>query len=96
MAEVEIGFRTIVRYIDLAMLERAHRTRVDVDVGVELLRGHLEAAAFQQASQRRGRDALAQTRNNAAGYEDVLCHISISPSKIVVAAPVMNTVSSVY
>ena len=95
MAEVEVGLRAVLGDEYLAVLERAHGARVDVDVGVELLRGNFQAAAFQQPAERCGRDALAQTGNHAAGHEDVLCHISISPLNTVVAAPVMNTVSSV-
>src|SRR5262249_11698063 len=53
-------------------LERAHRARVDVDVGVELLHLHLEAARLQQPSQRCSRDPLAERRDDAAGDEDVL------------------------
>ena len=95
MAKVEVGLRAVVRDVDLAVLERAHRARVHVDIGVELLRRHLEAAAFEQTAERGRSDALAQAGNHAAGYENVLCHISISPLNTVVAAPVMNTVSSV-
>ena len=95
VAEIEVGLRAVVGDVNLAVLERAHRARVHVDVGVKLLRGYLEAAAFQQAAEGCGSDALAQTGDYAAGHEDVLCHISISPLNTVVAAPVMNTVWSV-
>ena len=95
VAEVEVGLCAVVGNVNLAVLERAHRARIYVDVGIELLRCNFQAAAFQQTAERCGSNALAQTGNYAAGHEDVLCHISISPLNTVVAAPVMNTVSSV-
>ncbi len=45
---------------DLAVLERAHRPGIDVDVGIELLQLHPEAPADQQAPDRDRRDALAE------------------------------------
>lgn len=37
MADVEIGFGTVLGHEDLAVLEWVHGTRVDVEVRVELL-----------------------------------------------------------
>ena len=95
VAEVEVGLRAVVGDINLAVLERAHRAGVNIDIRIQLLRGNLQAAAFEQAAERRGRDALTQTGDNTAGHKDVFCHNSISPLNTVVAAPVMNTVWSV-
>ena len=95
MAEVEVGLCAVVGDVYLAVLKRAHRAGVNIDIRVQLLRGNLEAAAFEQAAERRGRDAFAQTGDNAAGHKDIFCHNSISPLNTVVAAPVMNTVWSV-
>ena len=47
MAEVQIGLGPVLGDEDLAMLVGRHGARVDVDVGVELLRGNLEAAGLQ-------------------------------------------------
>jgi len=47
VAQVEIGFRAIVGNVHLAVLERAHRARVDVDVWIELHQAHLQAARFE-------------------------------------------------
>ena len=74
MAEIEVGLSTVIGDEDLTVLEGAHRTRVDVQVGVELLDGHLESASLEQAAKRCGRDALAEPRYHASGHEDVLCH----------------------
>ena len=60
MAQVEVAFVAVVGNEDLAMLERAHGARIDVQVRVHLLHGHLVAARLEQMPQRRRRDALAQ------------------------------------
>src|SRR5207244_3669774 len=62
----------VLRDEDLAVLERAHRPRVDVDVRVELLHLHLQPARLQQAAERSSGDPLAEGRNDAAGHENVL------------------------
>ena len=78
VAQVEVGLRAVVGDEDLAVLERAHGARIDVQVGIELLAGDLQPAAFEQAADGGRRDALSQRRNHAAGYEDVLSH-TVSP-----------------
>jgi hypothetical protein len=60
MAQVEVGFRAVVGDVHLAVLVRAHRSRIDVDVGVELLHRDLVAMALEQAAQRRGGQTFAQ------------------------------------
>ena len=71
VAQVEVGFGAVVGDVDLAVLVRAHRPRIDVDVGVELLERDLVAVALQQAADRGGGQALAERRHDAAGDEDV-------------------------
>src|SRR5438477_8563627 len=70
--EVEVGLRAVVGDVHLAVLERRHGARIDVDVGIELLDGHAEAALHQHPTERGGRDALAERRDDATGHEDVL------------------------
>ena len=60
MPQVQVSFRTIIGNEHLAMLIRAHGTRVNVDIRVKLLNSDLDTAIFQQASQGSCRDALAQ------------------------------------
>src|SRR4029450_5552501 len=72
MPEIQVGFAAVVGDEDLAVLVRAHRARVHVDIGVELLHRHLVAVALQQAADARGRQSLAEGRHDAAGDEDVL------------------------
>ena len=71
VADVEIGLGAVLGHEDLAVLERAHRPRVDVEVRVELLHLHLQPARLQQPAERGGGDALAERRDDAAGDEDV-------------------------
>ena len=70
VAEIEIGLGAVLGDEHLAVLERAHRPRVDVDVGVELLDLDPEAAGDQQAADRGRGDPLAQRGDDAAGDED--------------------------
>ena len=72
VAEVEVGLGAVVGDEDLAVLERAHGARVDVDVGVELEVHHLQPAVLQQRADRRRRQPLAQRADHAAGHEQVL------------------------
>ena len=58
VAEVEVGLGAVLGDEDLAVLERAHRPRVDVDVGVELLQLDPEAAGDEEAADRGRGDPL--------------------------------------
>ena len=60
MAQVEVGFGSVLGDEHLAVLEWAHGPRVDVDVGVEFLELHAEPAADEQPADRRRRDPLAE------------------------------------
>src|SRR5689334_11812399 len=53
MAEIQIGFGSVIGHKHLAVLEGAHGTGVDVQVRVELLQGNAQAATLKQASNRR-------------------------------------------
>ena len=46
MAEIEIGFRAVVRDIDFAVLVGVHRAGVNVEIGIEFLQRHFKAPAF--------------------------------------------------
>ena len=47
MAEIKVGLRAVIEDVNLAVLIRAHRSGIDVEVGVELLQRDLETAIFQ-------------------------------------------------
>ena len=74
VAQVEVGLGAVVGDEHLAVLEGAHGARVDVEIGVELLDGHLEPAALEQPAQRGGGDALAERGHNSTRDENVLSH----------------------
>ncbi len=73
--EVEVGLAAVLGHVDLAVLIGAHRPRIDVDIGVELLRRDLESAALEQPPQRGRRDPLAQTGHHAAGHKNIFRHV---------------------
>ena len=58
--EVEVGFSAVVGDVHLAVLVRAHRARIDVDVGVELLERDGVAVVLEQPADRRRRQSLAE------------------------------------
>src|SRR5204862_2408158 len=67
VAEVEVGLGAVIGDEDFAVLEGRHGSRVDVDVGIELLQRDLEAACLEKRADGGSCDALAQSGNNAAG-----------------------------
>ena len=72
VADVEVGLGAVVGHEDLAVLERVHRARIDVEVRVELLHHDAQSARREQIAEARGRQALAQRGNDTTGHEDVL------------------------
>ena len=72
VADVEVGLGAVVGDEDLAVLERVHRARIDVQVRVELLHDDAQAPRREQIAQAGGGQALAQRRNDTSGHEDVL------------------------
>jgi hypothetical protein len=62
VAEIEIGLGAVVGDEDLAVLIRAHRARIDVEIGVELAQPDLVAARLQKRAERRGRQTFCQGR----------------------------------
>ena len=78
VAQVQVGFGTILRDIYLAVLVGAHRTGVYIDIGVQFLGRDLQAAGLQQASEGRCGNALSQSGYHTAGYKDKFRHGSSS------------------
>src|SRR5688572_3029251 len=73
MAKVEIGLGAVVGNKHLAVLERGHRARIDVDIRVQLHHLHRHPAGLQQAPDRTRGKTFAETRNHTAGYENIFC-----------------------
>ncbi len=72
VADVEVGLGPVLRHEDLAVLERAHRPRIDVEVRIELLQLDAQPACLQQATERSGDDSLPERGDNSTRDEDVL------------------------
>ena len=72
VTEVEVRLGAVVGHEHLAVLERRHRARIDVEVRIELQHRHAQPALDEQSAERRGGDSLAERRDHAAGDEDVL------------------------
>jgi hypothetical protein len=52
MTEVKIGFGTIIRNKNFAMLNGVHGTRVDVEIWIELLHGHGISTRLEKTTDR--------------------------------------------
>ena len=72
VSDVEVRLGAVVGDEHLAVLERVHRPRIDVQVGVELLHHDVQAACREQVSQAGRGEALAERGNDTTGHEDVL------------------------
>ena len=71
VAEIEIGLGAIVGHEHFAVLERRHRSRIDVEVRVELHDRHAHSALDEKSPDRRGGNSLPERRDDSAGDEDV-------------------------
>ena len=50
VTEIQIGFRSIIRYEHFTVLNRVHGSRINVDIWIELLHGDFVATRFEQTS----------------------------------------------
>src|SRR5882672_1597143 len=75
MTEIEVGLGAVVGDVDLAVLERAHRARIHVDVRIELQHPDLEAARLENRPEPGRGNALAERGNDPASDEDESRHI---------------------
>ena len=74
MAQVKVGFRSVFSNKYLAVLKWTHGAGIHVDIGIQLKRGNLDAASFEDSCERGRRDAFSQGRDDTAGYKYILCH----------------------
>ncbi len=70
VTQVEIGLGAVVGDVDLAVLERAHRARIDIDVGVELHHRYPQAAGFENGGEGGSGNAFAERRHHPTGHEN--------------------------
>ena len=75
VAQIEVGLRAVVGDVHLAVLKRAHRARVDVDVGIELHQPDLQAARLEDRAEAGRGNALAERGNDPARDEDESRHV---------------------
>ena len=75
VAQVQVGLGAVVGDEHLAVLERRHRPRIDVQIGIQLDQRDLEATGFKNGSQGSRGDAFAQRGHDTAGDEDELGHV---------------------
>ena len=71
MTEVQVGFCSVFRDENLAVLVRAHRARIHIDIRIQFLRNHLVSFRLQKTPQRCCRNSFSQ-----AGY-DAACHKNV-------------------
>ena len=74
VTQVQVGLGPVVGDEDLAVLIRAHRARIDVQIGVQLAQADLVAARLQQGAESGGGEAFSERGNHAAGDEHIASH----------------------
>ena len=72
VADVEIGLGAVLGDEHLAVLERVHGARIDIEIRIELLHGDLQSAGGQELTEAAGGQTLAKRGDDATGDEDVL------------------------
>ena len=75
VTEVQIRLRTVLCNINFSVLIRAHRSRIYVYIGIQLLCRNLQPARLEQSAERCRRDSLPEARNDASRYKDIFCHL---------------------
>ena len=71
MADVEVGFSTVVGDEHLTVLERVHRSGVNVEIRVEFLHHHIDATAGEKVPQGGRSEAFTEGGNHTPGDENV-------------------------
>jgi hypothetical protein len=59
MAEIEIGLGAIVQHINFTVLERVHRSGIDIQIRIEFLKDDAQAAQLEKRPERSRRQAFA-------------------------------------
>ena len=59
VSKIQIRLSAVIGDKHLSMLERAHRARIDIQIGIELHQVDAQTARLQQAADRRGRQTFA-------------------------------------
>ena len=72
VTQVKIRLRAVVGDVHFAVLIRAHRARIHVQIWIAFLESNPETPAFKQAANRRRCDTFSKGRNNATGNKNIL------------------------
>ena len=70
MSEIEIGLGTIVGDVDFPMLKGTHRSRIDIEIGIEFPEAYAIAASLQKRTKCGRRKTFSEGRDHAAGDKD--------------------------
>ena len=74
MTKIKVRLGTVLGHINLTMLERTHRTRIHVDIGIQLQQGDLQTAGLQDCAKGSRGNTLAQRRNYTTCDKYKTCH----------------------
>ncbi|GBE21977.1 hypothetical protein BMS3Bbin01_01331 [bacterium BMS3Bbin01] len=74
VSEVEVGLAPIVGDEHLSVLEGVHRSRIDVDVRIQLLVDDAQTPCFEESSKGGCSDPLPKTGDHTTRYEHILRH----------------------
>ncbi len=72
--EIQVGLAAVVQHVNFAVLVRAHRAGIDIDVGVQLLHSDPQPTLLKKHADRGAGEPLAERTDHAAGYKDVFRH----------------------
>ncbi|CAI8157250.1 MAG: Uncharacterised protein [Synechococcus sp. CC9902] len=75
MTEIKVGLRPVFGDEHLAVLDRAHRARINIQVWIQLQDRNVVAPGFEQPSKAGGHDAFADAGDDTTGDEDELGHV---------------------
>jgi len=82
--QVEVGLGAVVGHVDFPVLIGAHRSGIDVEIGIELADADAKAARLQQRREARRHQTFAKRGDHAAGDKDIPRHGSWALSVCVV------------
>ena len=79
VTQIQIRLGAVVGHEHLAVLERTHGSRIDVDVRVQFKERHLQTTSFQEAPDGSRRQTFAQRTQHSARHENELGRHPSSP-----------------
>ncbi len=74
VSQIEVGFGAVIGYKYFAVLERTHRSRVNVYIRVKFLYGNGKSSCSQKFTERCSDYSFSKRTYNTARYKNILCH----------------------